>query len=70
MWKEDLLDAINKFWALIDPITTVLKDIVPAVDGIVFHTTGGVSWKYWYKSRTVTRLEPWRKSTHTRSDIT
>jgi len=68
MWKMDLMEALEKFWALVDPYNTLIKEIVPAVDGIVIKTTAQVSWKFWYQTRLVTRLEPWRKAVQARLD--
>jgi len=66
MRKMDLMEALEKFWALVNPDTMTIKEIVPAADGIVIKTTAQVSWKFWYETRLVTRLEPWRKAVQTR----
>jgi hypothetical protein len=65
MWKMDLMEALEKFWELVNPYTTSIKEIAPAVDGIVIRTAEKGAWKFWYESRLITKLEPWRK---TRSD--
>lgn len=66
MRKMDLMEALEKFWTLVNPDTMAIKEIVPAADGIVIKTTAQVSWKFWYETRLVARLEPWRKAVQTR----
>lgn len=68
MWKNDVMEALDKFWQLVNPYTTLIKEIIPAADGIVIKTTAQVSWKFWYDTRLITRLEPWRKAAQTRLD--
>ena len=61
MYCIDVKFAIQKFKNCV-PRDTEIKEILNAVDGIVFRTKQDERWKYWYMTRTITKLEPWRKA--------
>jgi len=62
MFTDDVVTACQTFFTTLGNygLTIAVKDIQAAYDGIVFHTDNGVSYKYWYVTKTVTKLEPWR----------
>jgi hypothetical protein len=61
MYCLDIEYAIREFKKYV-PLNTEVKEILNAVDGIVFKTKQDERWKYWYMTRTITKLEPWRKA--------
>lgn len=64
MNTNDVILACEKIQETLGNFQTTWTEIRPAVDGIVFRMNNNTSWKYWYISKTITKLEPWRKVIH------
>ena len=60
MWTEDVIRACQKLIETLGNYMVTWKEICAAYDGIVFRMDNGTSWKYWYMTETITKLEPWR----------
>lgn len=61
MWFSDLQKAMKWFESSVDVSLTLIKDIKPAYDGIVFHTTDNRTFKWWMETDTMTQLKHWRE---------
>ena len=61
MWFSDLEKAMQELKNTLDPYMITIRSILPAYNGIVFNLSDGAQYKYWYGSKTITKLSPWRK---------
>lgn len=60
MRTKEIIKACQKLIETLGDYEVTWSEVRPAYDGIVFKMGNGSSWKYWYESDTVTKLEPWR----------
>ena len=60
MFTEQLANACRVINETLGSYNALWTKVLPAVDGIVFYMTDNNRWKYWYETRTITKLEPWR----------
>ena len=60
MFTEQLIDACQVIQKTLADFPVVWSKVYAAVDGIIFQMDEDTKWKYWYATKTITKLEPWK----------